>query len=695
MQVRFAIGLVALALVFAMGVAAALRRASAKKQTDRRAVPGLRPHIGLHPNDACNPDADPSRVSLPGEVVSPPEPPIARDSHERITAGPIYGEPSAVEPKFPGESHPEPQQIGQFAVSKRSDQLTGREDVKLPPPTETAAADQQPIMTPNALEWPVGPSKLQRSKLDPEQLAGTPPNDVEDNLAAATLNVEQLAETESPNMEDERAAARESELQKIVPIADDPSADSDDQSPLGERPKEPQNDTARRPRKYRPAGDRSPVPREHTQRVGERDPGDRALRVEVRLVFEKAGFCRISFIPRRADGLPSELKVAGSGDPPELSELQDNWYQDITLPDAAQLLKQGLEWAASLPDGQHVRFSLSGRELYVLSRHEELSGFVSIPRLVLCQEHVVLCTIERLSDVQTAIARTGSPTPALLTHEQGVPDGWVGLRGVIPSKPMPPNPAGDILNALRPVAEANIVLEGGIRIGRQTWLTGFPPCVRLHGDANSINEVKIDGQTAAQDLRGVYRVTGWDMPGEHTVWCASESKHYSIRDGAESWNAWDAYTWSLGEIDPDLSSAQPAICGVLMRPRLGGQRKAIIVPASNPILIGAAPGEIESCIRRTDARAQVCVGYPAFEPVWALPSDPLHCDKHITQILLIGPAKLPLPDAQHGGRKASAWSGVILAAARKGLLPTPTQAQSFQLWKAYKRRAKIIRRSKR
>jgi len=434
--------------------------------------------------------------------------------------------------------------------------------------------------------------------------------------------------------------------------------------------------------------------------------------IEVRLVFEKAGFCRVSLLPRRAAGMPIELAVTGSGDPLELLALQDEWYQDVVLPNLERLLSEGIEWAGSLPEGRRVRFSLSGREIYVLARHNQISSFVSAPRLILDgdNEHVVLCVAERLGEVRAAIALTGSPEPTLLNSDSGIPAGWSGLRGVVPRAAVAPSPAGDILDALRPLAEVEIALAGGIRIDRQTWLSGFPPSIRLRGDTSTIHVVTIDGQDAALSADGTYAVPGWDAPGEHSVWCTSDSRTYAIREGAEEWESWDAYTWSLGEVGAGGTQSRPAICGVLVRPprvaRSDG--RAIVVPTSNPVLIGARPGELEICTPRSDVRAGLCVGFPWFEPIWAIPANALHCDKRTARVLLIGsPQPVAAGEQQASARLgvgrarsergrswgAHAWCDAILTAGRKGLQTEPSRAEIADLWKAYKRRAKALRRS--
>jgi hypothetical protein len=426
-------------------------------------------------------------------------------------------------------------------------------------------------------------------------------------------------------------------------------------------------------------------------------------------VFEKAGFCRVSLIPRRGMGMPAEFAVAGSDSPIELEALQDEWYQDVMLRDIGGLLRAGVEWVGAVPGGGVARLSLSGRDIFVLARHSELNGFVSAPRLVLGEEHVVLCVADRLPDVRAAIALTESPEPTELHSDSGIPDGWVGLRGVRPKKPVAPSSDGDIIDALRPLPDVVIALTGGIRIDRQTWLTGFPPTIKLLGDATALGIVTIDGQEATQSSDGYYVAPGWDSAGEHTVWCMSAARTYAIRSGAEVWEPWDAYAWSLGEATASGTQSRPAICGALVRPPRAARTdsRPIVVAASNPILIGARPGEIEVCMPRSDVRAGLCVGFPWFEPIWAIPADALHCDKRTARVLLIGPPVTIDPghheSSTHGGggaarrralaRGSHAWCEAILAAGRKGLQTEPSRVEIANLWKSYKGYAKALRRS--
>lgn len=465
--------------------------------------------------------------------------------------------------------------------------------------------------------------------------------------------------------------------------------------------------TARVPRQYKPTGRAPSVPGGTPRSSAEPATRERAAPIEVRLVLERAGFCRVSLLPRRAAGMPSKFAVTGSGNPVELLALQDDWYQDVNLPDLGLLLKEGIEWVGS-HNGSRARLSLSGRELYVLAPHAELRGFVSAPRLTLGEEHIVLCTEGRLPEVRAAIAIAGGPEPTLLDSNSGIPNGWCGLRGVSPCNPIAPSPGGDILDALRPLAEVTISLEGGIRIERQTWLCGFPPSIRLRGDSSNIGAVMIDNQSAAIRQDGGYVAPGWDSVGEHSIWCTSDSRTYAIRSGAEEWESWDAYTWSLGESDADDVQSRPAVCGVLVRPpkaaRAGGH--GIVVPASNPVLIGAVPGEIVFCTPRSDVRAGLCIGFPWFKPVWALPSDASHCDKRSSRVLLVGSLRSLKEDKDEEGpqegirrrqarRAATEWTNAILTSGRKGLETEPSAAEVANLWKTYKRFAKARWRGRR
>ncbi len=327
----------------------------------------------------------------------------------------------------------------------------------------------------------------------------------------------------------------------------------------------------RSPRQFRvtprlPPLPRSPAGTAQPEEVSESRENDRVFPLDVRLTYEKAGFCRISLLPRRAADFPATLEVATGDALSTFVVLQDEWYQDVIPEHLGTLLQKGIEWDAQLPNGRHVRWSLGGRPIYVLGHHDKLSGFVATQRLTIGEEHVVLCLDERLQEVKEAIDLTGSPPAIELNENNGLPHGWIGLRGVQPRKPVPSSPEGSILDLLRPLADVNISFEGGIRIDRQAWLHGYPPQIQLRGDTNSVNGLLIDGTPAVLTSNGFYEADGWDSPGEHSVWCPSASRSYIIRDMAEAWEPWNAYTWSLGTFAGTRGPIAASICGALVRP---------------------------------------------------------------------------------------------------------------------------------
>ena len=348
----------------------------------------------------------------------------------------------------------------------------------------------------------------------------------------------------------------------------------------------------REPRQYRPKPRAPSVVRGGGTPVGEAlDRGNRALRIELRLRLEHGGFCRFSLLPRRDTTLPDVLTVGDRDTSVPLIALQDAWYQDVEREDLGPRLRRGIEWEGQDANGDVIRWSLSGREVFVLGQNDQLSGFVTTPRLVLGERHAVLCVSERTDEIRARLQASGCPAPIYFDEALGAPRGWVGFRDVIPKVPVKPSADGDILDVLCPQPDFEIALTGGIPLERSVWLAGFPPRIRLRGDAAAAGEVRVDGQVAAIDPDdGAYVVEHWDRPGDHQVWSAGKSASYSVAFGAEQWEPWDAYRWSFGELAPADMAERPAVCGVLALPPLSSQyegsqfsRRGLVIAASNPV----------------------------------------------------------------------------------------------------------------
>lgn len=416
--------------------------------------------------------------------------------------------------------------------------------------------------------------------------------------------------------------------------------------------------------------------------------------IEVRLRFDRGGACAISLIASRSPGAPDDVTVTVASSSMDLRAMQDEWYQDVIQEDIGRILREGTVWREEEGTG---RWSLSGRELYVLGARSDLSGWVSQPCLKLGRKHVVLCTEQLRPAAEEALRAAGMDQTVVLDASLGSPAGWVVIQDIIPVSAVSPADEADILNALRPLPEVDIYLENGVRLEYTTWLEGHPPLIRIYGDLTHTPEVRIDGCAASRGDDDAYRVPGWDATGTHMVWCAGTSKSYSIVPFQASWEPWDAYAFpiALG------SSRHMSICGPLVREASANQHgwtPAIQLPESNLAVLGAAPGELTFATRASDIRGIPCFASPAFRPVWALPPDPLHCSKKSTRMLFLGEHVEPIPwdtrqSAAGSSPEVDGWSKLILDASRKGLAIEPDTEHVQALWRRYERVARRIWKS--
>ncbi len=463
----------------------------------------------------------------------------------------------------------------------------------------------------------------------------------------------------------------------------------------------PQKLSVPKPRKYEGLARRPPRPAgsdRHGPRVTADAPvkQEHALPIEVRLRFDRGGFCSVSLIASRSPGLPEDVTVAAASGRLDLCAMQDEWYQDVVPEEIPQLLREGVVWSQEGETGTR-RWSLSGRELFVLAERPDLSGWVSQPCLKLGRKHAVLCTEQLRPAAEEVLRATGVESAVVLDASLGVPTGWVIIQDVVPIRPVAPAGDAEILNALRPRPEVEIGLEGGIRLEYATWLEGYPPLVRVYGDAGDTTEVRIDGCTAPRSGDGAYRLPGWDAAGKHTVWCEGISKSYSIVPFAARWESWDAYSFPVAS----GSSRRLSICGPLVHEASTSQQgwtPAIQLPETNTVVLGAAPGEHAVATRASGIRGTPYLASPPFHPVWALPPDPMHCSKMTARILLLAEHAKPairaaVPRATRGRADVDTWCRLILDVSRKGLATEPDTERVRALWLLQKRAARRIWRS--
>jgi hypothetical protein len=466
-------------------------------------------------------------------------------------------------------------------------------------------------------------------------------------------------------------------------------------------------DQRKRPPQYRAPTGRAPgIPESSpssagtgsTQLAGNRS---HAAAIELRVLFlERGAYCRISLLPRRPAGLPEEITVVGPTGSVDLVALQEDWYQDVEPNSLGNHLRNGFVWTHEATGQEWL---LSGREIFVLAQGAH-RGSVSCPRLVLKREHVVACTTSKIPAVEQVLREAGCTGWAQFGKDDGLPDGWVVLRAVVPTRPVPLVDDDDILNVLRPLPGVEIELEGGVRLGYNTWLAGHPPSIRVYGDPEHTQRVFIDGQEAALSAEGCYTVPGWDGVDSHHVWCSSASSTYSLVRCESNWNIWPAHSFP----HLDGQHGRIGICGPLVGAfavdSSSGERTArfdvIQVPPTNPVLLGPCPGDVFVATPRSDLRGAQCIVSPPFEPVWALPAQPLLCDKQASRILLVGKPAEPGSGTPRDGRgneqhTLERWCKSLLDANRKGLPIEPGTLASADLWRRYKVYARDLWRRRR
>ena len=452
-----------------------------------------------------------------------------------------------------------------------------------------------------------------------------------------------------------------------------------------ERLREPGSERiTKAPLRYRPPVQRPPQQAntrpiiQAVERVGR---GEFGLEMLVRLKFDRFNFCEITLLPERTADLDTEIAVKSSGLSVHLVS-QEDWFQDLPFENIGEYLRQGLELRGVLADKRRVRWRLSGRDVYVLASHPRASYFVSTTRLALGRSHIVLCVLDQIEQIEALLSEAGCHGYTKLDQPHGVPSGWVVLRGVAPTIPILLDPGVDPYYALKPAPELEIELEGGVCLRNSVWLAGYPPQIKLLGELNGAVKVLIDGKPAEREADGSFVGEGSELVGPHTVYCegSSLSRSYSIEEPPEVWEAWPAYHFS-----------QADICGPLVRltPE-ANNRRAFSVPMSNPLLLGAKPGQIFYCSSRSVARWR---GFVPFDVIWALPAQPLHCDKNTSVILQFSDAAVIRPKTITN--LMLAWSTAILDASRKGLRIESEFPGASNRWREYKKVARSIRRSAR
>jgi hypothetical protein len=415
------------------------------------------------------------------------------------------------------------------------------------------------------------------------------------------------------------------------------------------------------------------------------------LRIRLRLVFVR-GAIELSLIPDRQQGLQNELVVRDTKGKVCLTEMNEEFYEPIPLIGHSNDLQYGIKWQYQT-NGDNYFWILSGRPIFVLGPGDEfgLSGFISIPQLWLNTRHAVLC-IESLRMVVLDALQTAGCNNFEVKDDQspGVPSGWLLIRDVKPTKHVPRRIGQDILNVLCPGHEIEPHFSGGIKLERNVYLKGYPPQIRLSGDIENNFDVLIDNQPIQSLPNGSMYVPGWDTIGEHRLWFGDRVVTYSIRTIEEGWSIWDARSGVDGT----------SICGANISLSNSTFCQQVRVPQTNPLIIGAQPGEIYRCSRSQYVYSDTIIALVPFSPVWALPIDPIHVHKRSNCIILLQLIPPKTKRSQNETKPINVqaiqdWVTSVRDAGRKHLEFKIDLPESKILWREYNILAKQLWRKMR
>jgi hypothetical protein len=403
----------------------------------------------------------------------------------------------------------------------------------------------------------------------------------------------------------------------------------------------------------------------------------------VRLLFQRSGHFSLGLLPQRSTDLPEEIVIGAEGNHQTIAAVHDDWYEDIYPEDLASLLASGIVWEGRTESEVLGYWRLSGRDLYVLATNDDLRGFAQTTRLKVGRVHVILCRNALLAQVRPVLQQTGCTGFEVLEEGFGAPPGWTVIRDVVPKQVLRVDGGPEILTILQPEPGIEIELKGGIYLQQGTWLYVFPPRICVSGDMQPGVEVFIDGKGAIAGDDGSFSIQGYDTVGEHIVSIpvANTSRTYTITEGDQGWAPWDAHSLSHASLCGPLLRA----AGTLVTPR------AVLVPSSNSVILGPAPGDIAYCPRIPGPKQVGCV---SFDAVWAIPYDTFGCCKATTTVRLLNALRIDRTQRRHFTSKEAsrvlAWCTAILNASRKGLNLDATDPHGPILWGEYKAHARAL-----
>lgn len=656
----------------------------------------------LRPQSPANPpDAKRSRDS----EGLPPMPPAPLVPHEVPDASVLASEQPAARASDLDQGAPPPASASSISLSDEppmdSDDvelepvaITGDDSQLSPPPqavlsesSASACAERVPAAEAFSIdpwiELPVEPESAEALAGALVSIPSAAPQVVpREDRAAATLVTAQAPASEGPpdaferptpdqpavsipsasrDSDHERDAGREAEAVSLQPSSDESVDDLPPDETVQPRPSS----------RYRPRLRERPTTAPPSSNSSLRGNSGAAgpLDADLMLIFQPGGWdIALSLLLRRPDGMLEETAVRIGGEAIRALAIDQTYFEPLPFPDVALALQDGI--AVETVGAPRRRWVRTGRPLHLFSERPGIPGFASLPRAIIGQENVILCTAGISSAALTFCEATGAGELAEVTGP-GVADGWRCFRGYRPRRPATVDAVEEILVALNPLPDAAIDLSDGISVSRGSWIAERPPHIRIVGVEAAKGEVSIDGQAASPD-GDRWIAPGWNLAGQHTVRYAGLSRSYEIAEVQEDWHEWHAHP-----------AQQFSACGAAVFGPAGARSMVLPIPGS--WLLGAEPGQIS---RAVPSPSGFSIASPDFEPVWAIPAR-IGRARPIPQLL---ESKLAPRHAGLLTRPASVreWRRLLLDAPAK-----LSEPEANGLWQLYRRSARALTQGRR
>ena len=573
-----------------------------------------------------------------------------------------------------------------------------------PEPSELAGSEAPPEAEAE-LHGPAGSEVRSEAAPEPSELAESEaPPEVEAELhgpagsevrSGADPEPSELAESEAPpEAEAELPGPAESEVRseadpepsELAGSEAPPEAEAELPGPA--EPQGPPEAESGTPGAYVPAIRTPKTTRRKSRQEPRESVGQRSrpinLQVAVRAVFGRRDSIQVSLLPARSGDLGEEIEVTGPDGKESWFACQDEWYCDFIPADIGDRLANGKRWVSG-----NATWTLSPRDIFVLAANQTISGFVSTTRLLLNEDHLILCQ-EGVQEIVREELEDAGCVEVDSRSGNGIPEGWVLFSDVRPTVAVDHDESAGIRNVLRPLEDIDIYLEGGIRLSHKRWLHGHPPRIRIRGGRDDNSAVAIDAQAATRNSDGSFETQNAYSLGKHLVFCGGVTEPYEIAEGKESWDPFEAFMYRMDR----EQNTEVSVCG----PVVMGDGEQALVPATNRCLVGAKPGDIYFCEYPYDESMNATLAITEFPVVWALPANPYRCKKSEVFAIAISAIEVSPPKRCLNRRPRLTddvfrWCNAILNSSRKGLRPDPDDGTVMKLWSEYVRVAHQIRSS--